>query len=119
MEMGGSRLTGHAHHQLHLPPEGGQERPKRGVPGADGGKKKELLSHKQHRKPRAMKAQPHSLGHPPVTSLSAWWWVGVMRTPLEGNLPFDKGGCLGRDTSAGPHPDLPHPGLQQEEHWLF
>lgn len=49
MEMGGSRLTGHAHHQLHLPPEGGQESPKRGVPGADGGKKKELLSHRQQR----------------------------------------------------------------------
>lgn len=49
MEMG-SRLTGHADHQLHLPPERGQESPKGagGVPGAEKGKKKELLSHEQH-----------------------------------------------------------------------
>lgn len=29
---GGSKLTGHADHQLHLPPEGGQESPERGSP---------------------------------------------------------------------------------------
>ena len=48
MEMGVSRLTGHAHHQLHLPPEGGQGSPKSGVPGADVRKKKGLLNHKQY-----------------------------------------------------------------------
>lgn len=42
----GSRLTGHAH-QLHLPPEGGQESPERGSPEQTEGKEG-VIESEQH-----------------------------------------------------------------------
>lgn len=86
----GMHTTGYTYHLKE-----GKRDQRGGVPGAEEGEKKELLSHKQHREPRPVMAQPHSLGHPPFTSLIAWGWVWVMRPPPEGNLPFDRWGLPG------------------------